>query len=682
MNDINKGGEYRQYVINIYSNQSEKSAREGLMSFASEQGFEISDVENALQVYKYDTEENAFGENYYTKVAIANMIDMISGKYAKGNTIKGMQVLEISIEQGKSRSIPKVKRIGSSYPYKYYLGVYSVNTLEEANELVKDISDFIIYKIKYFDGEGVGLPKYAIYIAENKYAKGTTVKGGGVDTELKEALGIADGGGVFTQDFFDKYELVKETYSTKKNPNADELAKNRKKELQEQGFLVKMRKVSFEDLARSVGYFIIAVKRKNETYAKGTTIEDGGYDIIGGARTVNELSVPELEAQLKITKSNETERIKLIKKLIEQKSNKYAKGTTIEDSKDIGVLDYVYVKTENNNLGIVLEKTQMGGDLYYVATHYGKPREKRGHYRKSDLTLAKNNETRFFAKGTTIKFDKLPKNRQADKNYDYFAVGKIDGKIVDGWEIVDDVESLKYYAKIDLKDNDYNPKNFNIVSAKYLIRKGINPFDYNNWRKIDYSTNESAYATKFLEGEIYANGGGVGMNDSKRLENFIKKYNDTARKSGMYGFSKGDLMKMAYGDNYTNVDSALPMGLLREMRIDEADNYFSQKIKLKNALTLKSNLGYDFNDKFAIYIPIGISRFGYDFETADVGFDDKKFTKKSNNQSATFVGFGLSYEPIKNWILNLEYNKYQNFKITSVENATNAGEKIRTKTNL
>ena len=363
--------------------------------------------------------------------------------YAKGNTVKGMQVLEISIEQGKSRSIPKVKRIGSSYPYKNYLGVYSVNTLEEANELVKDISDFIIYKIKYFDGEGVCLPKYAIYIAENNYAK----------------------------------------------------------------------------------------------------------------------------------------------------------GTTIEDSKDIGVLDYVYVKTENNNLGIVLEKTEMGGDLYYVATHYGKPREKRGHYRKSDLTLAKNNETRFFAKGTTvkgadeeenylfifkkginlhnvvnylkvsgiekvdyidgtgvvvvgyensskvvtmlnkskkydysdikkmdtngdkwisnyakgttIKFDKLPKNRQADKNYDYFAVGKIDGKIVDGWEIVDDVESLKYYAKIDLKDNDYNPKNFNIVSAKYLIRKGINPFDYNNWRKIDYSTNESAYATKFLEGEIYANGGGI-----------------------------------------------------------------------------------------------------------------------------------------------------------------------------
>jgi len=116
------------------------------------------------------------------------------------------------------------------------------------------------------------------------YAKGSTIEGGGVDTELKEALGIADGGGVFTQDFFDKYELVKETYSTKKNPNADELAKSRKKELQQQGFLVKMKKVSFEDLARSVGYFIIAVKRKNETFAKGSTV-GGGVKYAKGGRS-------------------------------------------------------------------------------------------------------------------------------------------------------------------------------------------------------------------------------------------------------------------------------------------------------------------------------------------------------------------------------------------------------------
>ena len=157
-----------------------------------------------------------------------------------------------------------------------------------------------------------------------------------------------------------------------------------------------------------------------------------------------------------------------------------------------------------------------------------------------------------------------------------------------------------------------------------------------------------------------------------------------SNKDSTYGFG----LKYSYAYNFNNffatneISYELLNSKINSGFFDEADNYFSQKIKLKNALTLKSNLGYDFNDKFAIYIPIGISRFGYDFETADVGFDNKKFTKKSNNQSATFVGFGLSYEPIKNWILNLEYNKYQNFKITSVENATNAGGKIRTKTNL
>jgi hypothetical protein len=93
-----EGGEYRSYINNIYRNQSEQSAREGLMNFASEQGFEISDVENALQVYKYDTEENAWGENYYTKKAIAKMVDMISGKYANGGGVETESTLRKRFE--------------------------------------------------------------------------------------------------------------------------------------------------------------------------------------------------------------------------------------------------------------------------------------------------------------------------------------------------------------------------------------------------------------------------------------------------------------------------------------------------------------------------------------------------------------------------------------------------------
>ena len=167
-------------------------------------------------------------------------------------------------------------------------------------------------------------------------------------------------------------------------------------------------------------------------------------------------------------------------------------------------------------------------------------------------------------------------------------------------------------------------------------------------------------------------------------EEGMNKFYNQSNKNSKYGFG----FNYKYAFNFNNFFVAPEVSYERlnnEINsdfFDESDNYFSQKLKLKNAITLKSNLGYDIKDQLAFYVPVGISRFGYDIETADVGGVDKKFTKKSNNQSTTFIGFGLSYEPLKNWILNLEYNKYQNFKITSVEKATNAGGKINAKTNL
>ena len=69
-----------------------------------------------------------------------------------------------------------------------------------------------------------------------------------------------------------------------------------------------------------------------------------------------------------------------------------------------------------------------------------------------------------------------------NRKYSYFAVDKKDNKIVDAWELVDDVVSLKYYAKQDLIDNDRNPKDFGILSKKYLIAQGIDPFNKSNWK--------------------------------------------------------------------------------------------------------------------------------------------------------------------------------------------------------
>ena len=509
--------------------------------------------------------------------------------YAKGNTVKGMQVLEISIEQGKSRSIPKVKRIGSSYPYKNYLGVYSVNTLEEANELVKDISDFIIYKIKYFDGEGVGLPKYAIYIAENNYAKGTTVKGGGVDKKEELFLKTDEvfGNKIYSQEYLSKLkQLVKDVLGQEVEIRGIEISRTKIGDSiyfithdKDKGniitFLWKKEEYSDRD---NIEVYKYEFSEKNNDYFKGKYLDSYERGLKKANHEKGKYSDIRVGFGTLTSTTNNLQQLYFsLKDLV---LVNYAKGTTIKGG-ELKVGDIVSTPKFNNGKILKIhtfkkdeklyERTLKKGESLYevrnldlelpndsyafmgyeltkkmakgttvkgggvgdtIADRYARLTEKEAKrldelskkVRINEQTDAEDIEWDKlvhkyrgwdykgygnYAKGTTIKFDKLPKNRQANKNDDYFAVGKIDGKIVESWEIVDDVESLKYYAKIDLKDNDYNPKNFNIVSAKYLIRKGINPFDYNNWRKIDYSTNESAYATKFLEGEIYANGGGI-----------------------------------------------------------------------------------------------------------------------------------------------------------------------------
>lgn len=112
-----------------------------------------------------------------------------------------------------------------------------------------------------------------------------------------------------------------------------------------------------------------------------------------------------------------------------------------------------------------------------------------------------------------------------------------------------------------------------------------------------------------------------------------------------------------------------------------SSNFFSQSVKLKSSVSLRANLGYDINDQFAVYVPVGISQFYYDIKTSDVGGGNSVNAKKSDSKSAAFIGFGFSYEPVKNWVMNLEYNKYQNLKLKS-GTATIDGGQISAKTNV
>ena len=75
---------------------------------------------------------------------------------------------------------------------------------------------------------------------------------------------------------------------------------------------------------------------------------------------------------------------------------------------------------------------------------------------------------------------------QNNQNYSHFAVNKATGKIVNGWDYADyDPEELRQFKRDyftqDLIDYDLDPKQYKIVTGKYLIRQGIDPNDNNNW---------------------------------------------------------------------------------------------------------------------------------------------------------------------------------------------------------
>lgn len=73
-----------------------------------------------------------------------------------------------------------------------------------------------------------------------------------------------------------------------------------------------------------------------------------------------------------------------------------------------------------------------------------------------------------------------------NQNYSHFAVNKATNKIVNGWDYNGyDPEELRQFKKdyftVDLIDYGLDPKQYKIVTAKFLIRQGIDPDDNNNW---------------------------------------------------------------------------------------------------------------------------------------------------------------------------------------------------------
>jgi hypothetical protein len=147
----------------------------------------------------------------------------------------------------------------------------------------------------------------------------------------------------------------------------------------------------------------------------------------------------------------EDEDIEKLDKFVKKTSEKYGNAYFMLPSEDERDLGFSY-SNDIDNLG-------SNCSLLYLRPSKG---------------YAEGGETDEYAKGGAI-----------NKKYSHFAINKKNNKIVNGWETVSDIESLKYYAKIDLEDNDLKPSDYNILSAKTLMARGINPYDSNNWAKND-----------------------------------------------------------------------------------------------------------------------------------------------------------------------------------------------------
>jgi hypothetical protein len=121
---------------------------------------------------------------------------------------------------------------------------------------------------------------------------------------------------------------------------------------------------------------------------------------------------------------------------------------------------------------------------------------------KSSIKKRKDAEKDWFALGDDIEFDpkvnknfkgkphafegveaKKTINEGVDSDYTHFLVSKSDNKIIDGFDYSDmEPDEVRHYLKLDIIDKGLNPKEYKLVSASYLERNGINPFDESNWK--------------------------------------------------------------------------------------------------------------------------------------------------------------------------------------------------------
>ena len=148
----------------------------------------------------------------------------------------------------------------------YYDKIVMILNAEIAKDPAQKVRDE--KKVEFLSEQKQELAEFNDEFHKKQVKNGYATGGHPGSAEEKALLDHISKSSMFTADITDNWEIAKETFSTKKYSNAKELADLAKKEYQGRGFLVKLKKVSFEDLARSEAYFLTAIKPK-EKHATG-----------------------------------------------------------------------------------------------------------------------------------------------------------------------------------------------------------------------------------------------------------------------------------------------------------------------------------------------------------------------------------------------------------------------------
>lgn len=124
---------------------------------------------------------------------------------------------------------------------------------------------------------------------------------------------------------------------------------------------------------------------------------------------------------------------------------------------------------------------------------------------------------------------------------------------------------------------------------------------------------------------------------------------DEKAKDKSYGFG----LNYKYAFNFNNFFIA--PGIFAEMNNLQAKGKLGsakESFEIHNRLGLKADIGYDINDKFAIYGTGGFSSISYDYKYNS----STTIASSSGRESGYFYGAGLAYNINDKFAVNVEYN--------------------------